>query len=48
MTAPRDWDKELAKIDKAIDRLPAGGAPAPAQSSLSRVNSLHAPSPSRE
>jgi len=30
MTAPRDWDKELAKIDKAIDRLPAGGAPAPA------------------
>lgn len=29
MTGPRDWDKELAAIDKAIDRLPAGGASAP-------------------
>jgi hypothetical protein len=29
MTGPRDWDKELAAIDKAIERLPAGGAPAP-------------------
>ncbi|HET7601071.1 MAG TPA: hypothetical protein VFK09_12305 [Gemmatimonadales bacterium] len=23
MTAPRDWDKELADIDRAIERLPA-------------------------
>ena len=30
MTAPRDWDKELAAIDKAIDKMPAGSAPAPA------------------
>jgi hypothetical protein len=30
MTAPRDWDKELAAIDKAMERMPAGGnAPAP-------------------
>jgi hypothetical protein len=27
MSGPRDWDKELAAIDKAIERLPAGGAP---------------------
>jgi hypothetical protein len=30
MTGPRDWDKELSAIDKAIDRMPAGGSPAPA------------------
>jgi hypothetical protein len=33
MTGPRDWDKELAAIDKAIDRMPTeqkGGTPAPA------------------
>ncbi|MCU0621695.1 MAG: hypothetical protein MUC69_09345 [Gemmatimonadales bacterium] len=31
MTAPRDWDRELAKIDRAIERMPAApaGAPAP-------------------
>ena len=29
MTGPRDWDKELAAIDKAINRMPAGSAPAP-------------------
>jgi hypothetical protein len=28
MTGPRDWDRELAKIDKAIERLPAGAPPA--------------------
>jgi hypothetical protein len=27
---PRDWDKELADIDRAIARQPAGGPPAPA------------------
>jgi len=35
VTGPRDWDRELAKIDKAIERMPAGApsaaaAPAPA------------------
>jgi hypothetical protein len=27
---PRDWDKELAEIDKVIAKAPAGGAGAPA------------------
>lgn len=26
MTGPRDWDRELAAIDRAIDRAPAAGA----------------------
>jgi hypothetical protein len=26
---PRDWDKELAEIDKIIAKQPAGGSPAP-------------------
>ncbi|HEU5170940.1 MAG TPA: hypothetical protein VFU46_10395, partial [Gemmatimonadales bacterium] len=30
MTGPRDWDKELAEIDRAIERTPAQPtAPAP-------------------
>ncbi|HEX5819926.1 MAG TPA: hypothetical protein VFY20_13650 [Gemmatimonadales bacterium] len=33
MTGPRDWDKELAAIDKAIERMPAGSAPAPTPAS---------------
>jgi hypothetical protein len=41
MTGPRDWDRELAKIDKAIERMPdapkapaGGAAPAPARAAL--------------
>jgi hypothetical protein len=30
MTGPRDWDKELAAIDRAIERAPAGPAASPA------------------
>lgn len=30
MTGPRDWDRELAKIDKAIERMPASAPAAPA------------------
>ncbi len=30
MTGPRDWDKELAAIDRAIERMPATAAGAPA------------------
>ncbi|MGH7631602.1 MAG: hypothetical protein ACREOF_19880 [Gemmatimonadales bacterium] len=29
MTGPRDWDKELAAIDRAIERTPAAAAGAP-------------------
>ncbi len=47
MTGPRDWDKEMAEIDKMIaaDKAPPPAAPAPGAPQLPARSGMPAPAP---
>lgn len=49
MTGPRDWDKEMAEIDRMIasDKAPPAGTPAPAQLPARAGAPAAAPAPAR-